>query len=410
MSVAALKEHAIRDTAVSFSHRCVCVGMVLLAIAVAGCANLQTVNRKSHFKDGGRAIHLDAQQRVILTAGSRFCAEPSPDALASYASSLGLGIAGPNKYSGSVAQAMQSNAGSIGLRTQSITLMRDALYRLCEAGLNKQISDVSAATFLTRSQDLTAVVLAIEQLTGAVAAPPIVLSGSASANASALLLSNQQMLDQAKKDEVSARETAEKARKANEEALVARNAKALELDNAKEAAAQAEESGTDEEKAAATAKVEALAKEHQALKDEAAAKETSLTTAQQSLAQATKNREAIEAQRDSSYTSVAASTTGSGVIGVFQREPMEAGAVKDVAGAVKAMVERVLTKTYSTETCMAFLTMNYTLPANDTVRQRTEGEIVELSKTCLALVKAEIENETTRNQIQTQNLRALLPQ
>ena len=121
----------------------------------------------------GTAIHLDAQQRLVLATAMGFCAEPSPDALAAYTSSLGLGIRASNLSAASVARTLATSAGSIGLRTQSITLMRDALYRMCEASNNGHLANWEIAAFLRRSQDLTAVVLAIEQLTGATAANQI---------------------------------------------------------------------------------------------------------------------------------------------------------------------------------------------------------------------------------------------
>ena len=43
--------------------------------------------------------------------------------------------------------------------------MRDAFYRICEASNNGNLNDLEVATLLRRSQDLTAVVLAVEQLT-----------------------------------------------------------------------------------------------------------------------------------------------------------------------------------------------------------------------------------------------------
>lgn len=157
--------------------------LVMLSVGLVGCANFNTdrsteIPAKS--KDGtdggsGKLVHLDAQQRVVITNGlGSICAEPSPDALAAYASAVGLGGSVPGKGAASIAQALQSTAGSIGLRTQSITLMRDALYRLCEAYSNKVVSPIMMPTLLARSLDLTAVIVAIEQLTGAVAASQVV--------------------------------------------------------------------------------------------------------------------------------------------------------------------------------------------------------------------------------------------
>ena len=96
----------------------------------------------------GTAIHLDAQQRLVLATARGYCAEPSPDAMSAYASSIGLGLRVSPTTAASAAEALQSYAGSIGLRTQSITLMRDALYRMCEASNNDHLADWEIAACL----------------------------------------------------------------------------------------------------------------------------------------------------------------------------------------------------------------------------------------------------------------------
>ena len=119
-------------------------------------------------------------------------------------SALGFGASIADKGSASATTALSSAAGSIGLRTQSITLMRDALYRMCEASNNGKLGAVQAATLLTRSQDLTAAILAIEQLTGAVTAQQLTLTPGSSSSASANLTANQHMLDEARERETEA--------------------------------------------------------------------------------------------------------------------------------------------------------------------------------------------------------------
>src|SRR5437879_539384 len=126
----------------------------------AACANFETLSRSTHLPHHGRAIHLDAPQRLVYSdKRGHICAEPSPDALQAYASSLGAGISVPSYGAASFAQALQASSGSIGLRTQSITLMRDALYRICEASHNGSLADGDVVQLLERSQDLTLGVL-----------------------------------------------------------------------------------------------------------------------------------------------------------------------------------------------------------------------------------------------------------
>ena len=183
------------------NHLVMSLVVALTPTLLAGCANFKTIDRRTLLSHGDAvAIHLDAQQRLVLATANGYCAEPSPDAFSAYVASLGLGASSSDQDATSLALGLQSSSGSIGLRTQSITLMRDALYRMCEAANNGHLNNLEVAAFLRRSQDLTAVVLAIEQLTGAVTASQVILTPASSANASANLVSNQQVLDQAEQN------------------------------------------------------------------------------------------------------------------------------------------------------------------------------------------------------------------
>lgn len=178
------------------------LGVFAIALALAGCANLSTIGR-SHEPLSNTAIHLDAPQRLVIANEKGWvCAEPSPDALQAYASSFGLGFSAPSKESGSFAQALSASAGSIGLRTQSITLMRDALYRICELYYNGGLTKENAVQLLERSQDLSLGILAIEQLTGAVVAQQVNINTNSAATAAASINDTQKELDKAKVDEV----------------------------------------------------------------------------------------------------------------------------------------------------------------------------------------------------------------
>jgi hypothetical protein len=191
--------------------------LAIFAVALAGCANLSTVDRRSELPDGGKAVHLDAPQRIAFSNSKGWvCAEPSPDALQAYASSLGLGVTSPSANSASIAQSLSTSAGSIGLRTQSITLMRDALFRICELYYNDAISKDGAIQLLERSQDLTMGILAIEQLTGAVTAQQVVLTNSSAASAAAAINDTQKELDKAQADEAAKQTAADTAQTALE--------------------------------------------------------------------------------------------------------------------------------------------------------------------------------------------------
>jgi flagellar biosynthesis GTPase FlhF len=338
---------------------------IACSLSITGCANLQTIHRSTPIPaqigadTPGKAIHLDAQQRLVLTTARGFCAEPSPDALAAYAASLGLGVSVPGQGSGSAAQALQSAAGSIGLRTQSITLMRDALYRMCEASNNGHLNQFEVAGFLRRSQDLTAVVLAIEQLTGAVAARQIALTPSAGSSAFASLVSNQQLLDQATTNlankEAKLEEAKEKLKTAQKERDEAKTAK--ETEDAKLKALNEKQPPAKKEEIEKAESETKRAGEDLTRKDkDLEAAQSSEQTAEQLRDQAKEVKEAIEASRDAALTNATANTSSSAQFGTpIQQNALSKEATQAVATAVENMVKEALDKTYTADLCMSYL-------------------------------------------------------
>lgn len=345
---------------------------VAVPILLTGCANLNTVGRSTSVtkSSGLKAIHLDAQQRVVLATADKFCAEPSPDALAAYAASLGIGASVPGTGAASLAAAQQSSAASIGLRTQSIQLMRDALYRMCEAMNSGHMQKIEVAAFLRRSQDLTAVVLAIEQLTGAVTANQVILSGNSAADASANLVANQQILDQAKDREAALKTASEEAAaelvKA-EEKLTASKEKETEAQSDFTAACEADpvckaDANLDEPNTWQPATkdkkdiLDAAAKQKASdQSDLASAKETN-ERKQEQYADAKKIREQVAATLDSAATNANASTQTAGKFSVvIPRKELSNEATKEIADSVTSMVQGVLKKEYYADMCMSFL-------------------------------------------------------
>ncbi|PTR06813.1 hypothetical protein C8R32_10999 [Nitrosospira sp. Nsp5] len=202
------------------------IAAAALSLVSWGCANISTIDRtttlpprqlgiidgtgpKASQKDGigsrtsGLAIHLDAAQRLAFSKNGVICAEPSPDALQAFAASQGFSLDIFGRGSAAAANALSTSSASIGLRTQSITLMRDHLYRICEASYNGQLTEFDVAQLLRRSQDLTLGVLAIEQLTGVVVASQAAISTKSNADASANLAATQASLTAARETEQS---------------------------------------------------------------------------------------------------------------------------------------------------------------------------------------------------------------
>lgn len=162
------------------------IGPILLCCALAGCARFNTAFRTY---DSNESVMVDVKQRAIISRATEgeaavICAEPSPDAMAAYAAELAGSLSVKSEVSVSGSAAAQENAAYIGLRTQSIQLLRDALYRLCEGYANKAISPQDFSTQARRYQRNMVALLAIEQLTGTVKVPPITITTQGTASAS----------------------------------------------------------------------------------------------------------------------------------------------------------------------------------------------------------------------------------
>lgn len=160
-----------------------------LPILLTACGNLSSIHRPLNIDDGNGAL-IDIKQRAILvskeTTGSGVnistqtfvCAEPSPDAMSAYAAETSLSV--PDKIK--LANAFQEGTSFTGLRTQSIQLLRDGMYRLCEARMSGALNNSEYNLLLRRYQKNMVALLAIEQLTGTVKAPVTLISTTGSAS------------------------------------------------------------------------------------------------------------------------------------------------------------------------------------------------------------------------------------
>lgn len=368
---------------------------ILGVAALAGCANLNTISRTTTLANSEsdpkttQAIHLDVQQRlVIVNSLNKYCAEPSPDAMAAYAAALGFGASAAAKGSVSASGGGQSNAASIGLRTQSITLMRDALYRMCEAYANGGVGDAQVVTLLNRSQDLTAVILAVEQLTGAVAANQATLTGSTNANSYATALNNSKLfaeatanearalerLEESKQEQAAAGEKLEQAQKALDKANTA-------LTTLEEADPAAPAEKIDGAKAEVTFRTKMRERAAAALKAVDARVELSQRVYDNAQGVAAE----IAKTPDSSSASSAAGTSGSAELGApGARSALSKEATVAVAEAVKSMVDTVLKKDYVIDSCMSVITSNLSVDPATRERQQDSREF------CQRLINAQI--------------------
>jgi len=167
------------------------VGRRLSVLLMLGVSILLSACSQPFFRtfdlDNGNSLSIDANQRLILVTeqggidGDDFiiCAEPSPDALTARAAAIAAS-GGYSGISGSLAASSTEEAALIGLRTQTIQLLRDGYYRLCEAYLNGALSREQYNLALVNVPATIIAIMAVDAVAGTPTAPAVVVSAGGS--------------------------------------------------------------------------------------------------------------------------------------------------------------------------------------------------------------------------------------
>lgn len=326
-------------------------------LALSGCAEFTHLTRDrdlTSYRARPHAAFIDAKQRAVITTHPqakftydergkrrfvpgrpRVCAEPSPDALSALAASQGFSLTKGTDLGANAAASLSESAASIGLRTQSIQLMRDAMYRICEGHMSGALTDGSFETLHRRLQSSMVAILAIEQLTGAVKANQVILSGSAATGSADAVL------------------------KLTEQTATARSAVAAaekDVATAEEAKKQAK---TAEETATAAAKAndkdEALAKAAKEAQDKLKAATDKLTAAQATLAEKEGVYKAADEGRRAALSGTTDATSDGKFIPISNTPPLSAAAADSVAEAIQNIVKSTLEQRYSDELCTTLM-------------------------------------------------------
>lgn len=174
-------------------------------VILSGCNSLYNKSvQLGPAKEGtsNHALLMDIKQRTVITGvrtttktvGSdkqkvttvETCAEPSPDAMSAVGQSLSMALETKPGQTLELANSISESAAFTGLRTQSIQLLRDGWYRICEGHMNGSIDTDQYELLARRFQRYTVAILAIEQITGAVksAPAPVILTSTANAQIS----------------------------------------------------------------------------------------------------------------------------------------------------------------------------------------------------------------------------------
>jgi hypothetical protein len=231
--------------------------------------------------------------------------------------------------------SLSESAASIGLRTQSIQLMRDAMYRICEGYLSGALTDGSFETLHRRLQSSMVAILAIEQLTGAVKASQVVLGGESSTGAADAV---QKLTSQTAE--------ANTARLAAENAVVTATTEQKAAQGALDDARKAKEDKPDDT-AAATAVTEAEAKLDEKTK--------ALTPAKKTLSDAEDAYKAIDEGRRAALSGTTSASSTGQMQAVSTSPALDPEAVKSVAEAVTDIVHTTLELQYSNELCTTLM-------------------------------------------------------
>lgn len=184
------------------------LGLVGLGLTLSGCARLTSIHRSNDLPgDRAHMVSIDAKQRGVFTspedAKIRFCAEPPPDVFSALAASLSadasLAKGTSPSTAASVAAALSENASTIE-RTQTVNVLREAMFRNCERYLSGAITKDEFIVQGARDHQLIIQVMAIEQLTGAAKAQATAITTSAKAAGAGVTEKALELLGAAKKD------------------------------------------------------------------------------------------------------------------------------------------------------------------------------------------------------------------
>lgn len=223
----------------------------LVPIGLAACSTQPgDIFRTLNLTNDNSAL-IGARQRIILNSpvgeGSRpglvnpervVCAEPSPDVALAVAQSLGVGLSvfgGGNQGALSGTGATAEGVAQLGERTQAIQLLRDQMYRACEAYANGAITGTTYNLIMSKNNDAMVTLMMAGVAGGEFGRAGAAIGGASSSESKATVSSLLEVL--------------EAADQAAEELTEAEEEKAAAEDNleAKETIAADQEGKTEEE-------------------------------------------------------------------------------------------------------------------------------------------------------------------
>lgn len=177
---------------------------------LSGCGSTYSLKEFTPLEGQPKTAFIDIKQRAILSGrrveknGSAdthliMCAEPSPDALSSLATELAADAKYKELVQSTLSFSQQEAASFVGLRTQTIQLLRDGMYRLCEGYMTGALNQADFAWLSRRYQRNMVALLTIEQLTRVAQVSTVGLSSqglSSTAKPSSTILADIKQIDE----------------------------------------------------------------------------------------------------------------------------------------------------------------------------------------------------------------------
>jgi len=341
-------------------------GILIFSVAtvISGCASLTHYN-KERIAGGHKAFFVDAKQRGVYSvkrtqnniSWEGICAEPSPDSISALAATLGVDLTLTDKGKLGVSQSIAESVGTIGIRTAAIEALRDIMYRNCEAYALGGISNIGIETLQRRFQSTMVGILAIEQLTGAVRSPTVILSGTSSAGSPDAIVDLTNKTEVARKSLDDAKTAEAKSKEKYDGAVVTRKDTEKKIADGKTEAdrIRALKTPTDEEKkklADYDALSNTLTKNKEA--EDAAKKEYDVAQ------ETTKGREqaysALDASRVAALTGGGKAGTSGQIEPAVTNQKLSNEAATAVANAVVSIVEKTTSElSFGNELCTTLL-------------------------------------------------------
>ncbi len=171
-----------------------------MALLVSACSQPPGTIREDFNLNDGVSLTTGSRQRAVTNVDiGRFslpgqvdpsrivCAEPSPDVAVAVANSFGAGLSVLDFGSGSLTAAQAEGLAQLAERTVTVQLLRDQMYRACEAYANGAISNTTYSLIMSRINDTMVSLLLGETAGGAFGRQLAAIGTGADARAQASL-------------------------------------------------------------------------------------------------------------------------------------------------------------------------------------------------------------------------------